>query len=78
MRKLRILGLQLITNWEAIMAKVKSIDLGALQSEYTTAKKEMLAAKKNLEKAQVAFDTANKSFQTAYEALKGASRTVLE
>jgi hypothetical protein len=57
--------------------KTKAIDLGALQDDYNTRRKEYLADAKALEKAQIAFDESSKAYHASIDALKNGSRTVL-
>ncbi len=57
---------------------VQGIDLGQLQRDYTTAAKADKAARRALERAQTTADASRKGLEKASEALRTASRAVLE
>jgi hypothetical protein len=59
------------------MVKVKSIDLGALQDQFTAAKKQYDTDVKALVKAQDAVDRSRRAFLEAEQTLKEGTRTVL-
>jgi hypothetical protein len=56
---------------------VAAIDLGALQEEFTKAKRQAEADAKAYAKAQEAMDRSKNAYGEAQEALRAASRTVL-
>lgn len=57
--------------------KSKTIDLGALQDAYQSAKKTLEADAKVLARAQESFTASKKRFQETHEALKSGSQAVL-
>jgi multidrug resistance efflux pump len=65
------------------MAKVKcpprpAVDLGALQSAFTNARRNVASATTNLERARAAFEKSKQNFTKAENELREATRTILD